>query len=81
MVMAQLYDDDGERSQHTIAMQSLVRDLGVSQDEVQQYYEEALRDLKTGAKIKVFLTVLASRRVRESLQEKIKDLRNMVKRG
>jgi hypothetical protein len=81
MVMTQLYDDDGERSQHSFAIQSLVRDLGVPQDEVKQYYEEALRDLKAGAKIKVYLTVLASRRVKETLLEKIKDIRRVAKRG
>jgi predicted transcriptional regulator len=81
MVMTQLYEDDGERSQHSFAIQSLAKDLGVSQDEIHQYYEEALRDLKTGARIKVFLSVLASRRVRETLLEKINDTRRAAKRG
>jgi hypothetical protein len=81
MVMTQLYENDGERSQHSFAIQSLVRDLGISQDEIHQHYEDALRDLKAGARIKVFLSVLASRRVKEALLEKVQDIRRAAKRG
>ena len=81
MVMPQLYENEGERSQHWFAIQSLVRDLGISQDEIHKHYEEALRDLKNGARIKVFLSVLASRRVRETLLEKVQEIRRMAKKG
>jgi hypothetical protein len=79
MVMTELYDNEGEKSQHSFAIESLVRDLGLPLDEVHRHYEEALKNLKTGARVRLFLSVLASRRVRETLSEK--DIRKTVKRG
>ena len=81
MVMTQLYENEGERVQHSFAIQSMVRDLGVSQAEVLKYYEEALRELKAGARIKAFLSVLASRRVRETLLQRMEDIRRVAKIG
>jgi uncharacterized protein (DUF2126 family) len=65
MVATQLYDNDFEWKQHESAMQGLARELGMPIADINQAYENALKELKSQARIKDFLSVFACRKVRE----------------
>ena len=68
MVATRLYDNDIEWKQHASAMQNLAKELGRSTDEISQMYEKTLKELKEHARVKNFLVIFASRRVRELLR-------------
>lgn len=65
MVATQLYDNNIEWKQHESAMRGLARELGMPLTDISQAYENALKELKTQARIKDFLSVFACRKVRE----------------
>jgi hypothetical protein len=67
MTGIQLYEDETEKIQHFHAIQMLVKDLKSSQEEISTLYEIELERLKLHARVKDFLTVLVSRRVKEIL--------------
>ena len=74
MDIALLYDDETEKRQHLNAIQMLALDMRIPMDVISQLYEVELGELKQSVKIKDFLTVLVSRRVREMIK-------NMIARG
>ncbi|HAM49651.1 MAG TPA: hypothetical protein DCP92_02745 [Nitrospiraceae bacterium] len=65
-----LYDDEIERRLHLSAMKMLSDHAGLSADMVERLYEIVLDRLKREAKIKDFLPILVSRRVRYLLNKK-----------
>lgn len=67
MTAETLYEDDLERKQHLDAMQTLARDVKGSPEEVFQLYEEVLKEYKREARVKLYLSILVSKRVRELL--------------
>lgn len=46
-------------------VQILSQELGLPMEEINQYYQDSLKRLKAGARIKAFLPILASSQVRE----------------
>jgi hypothetical protein len=69
MVMIECYDNEKERAQHRLAMQRLARDLGLPVEKIGGLYEEVLGELKRTARVKDFLSILASRQVRDLLRD------------
>ncbi len=67
MTGIQLYEDEAEKMQHIHAIQMLVKDLKSSEEEISTLYEVELEKLKLHARVKDFLMVLVSRRVKEIL--------------
>jgi hypothetical protein len=71
MNTASLYDDEIEKRQHLNAIQSLARDLEIPMGVVSELYESELVNLKQVVRIKDFLTVIVSRRVKETIKKMI----------
>ena len=70
MVAAQLYNGNVEWKQHETAIQGLAKELGMPLPDISRVYREALTELESHAKIKDFLSVFASRRVRELIKHR-----------
>lgn len=68
MVMIELCEDEKEKLRHDWAVQRLVSESGLPAKEVDTLYERALRELKKEARVKEYLTILASRRVKDLLK-------------
>ena len=62
-----LYEDENEQKQHFSAIQILVKDAGSSEEEIRHLYEDVLQEFKKEAKIKTFLSILVSKKVRNLL--------------
>jgi hypothetical protein len=62
-----LYEDETEQKQHFSAIQKLARDISSSEEEIRPLYEDVLKELKSEAKIKTFLSMLVSKKVKELL--------------
>ncbi len=62
-----LYEDEREQRVHDHAVQLIARDVGRSVADVIPLYETELGQLKGRARIKDFLSVLVSQRVKEIL--------------
>jgi len=62
-----LYEDENEQKQHFRAIQMLVKDAGSSEEEIRLLYEGVLQEFKNEARIKTFLSILVSKKVRELL--------------
>ena len=62
------YGDESEQRQHLSAIQTLVKDVGSSEEEIRNLYEGVLQEFKNEAKIKTFLFILVSKKVRQLLQ-------------
>jgi hypothetical protein len=60
-----LYDDESEQKQHLSAIQMLVKGVGSSEEEIRNLYEGILQEFKNEAKIKTFLSILVSKKVKE----------------
>jgi hypothetical protein len=69
-----LYEDDPEKQQHAYAIQILAEGNRISEEEIYQLYEGVLREYKKEAKIKIFLPILVTKRVRELLDERMRAL-------
>ena len=69
-----LYEDDPEKQQHAHAIQILAEGVSTSEEEIFQLYEGVLREYKREAKVKIFLPILVTKRVRELLDEKMRIL-------
>ena len=63
-----LYEDESEQRQHLSAIQMLVKDAGSSEEEIRNLYEGVLQEFKSEAKIKTFLFILVSKKVRQLLR-------------
>lgn len=68
MVTMPLYDDERERRHHLHAVQIVARDTGRSIEEVISVYEIELKSLKSRARVKDYLSVLVSQRVKSLLR-------------
>ena len=62
-----LYEDETEQKQHFSATQKLVRDVSSSEEEIRHLYEDVLKEFKSEAKIRTFLPILVSKKVKELL--------------
>jgi len=62
-----IYSDD---HQHIRAIDRLVHELGLPSEEVNCSYRETLDTLKMDNRIRVFLPILVSQKVKEKLQHK-----------
>jgi hypothetical protein len=62
-----LYEDETEQKQHFGAIQKLVKDVSSTEEEIRSLYEDVLKEFKNVAKIKTFLSILVSKRVKELL--------------
>jgi len=62
-----LYEDETEQKQHFSAIQKLVRDVSSSEEEIRHLYEDVLKELKSEARIRTFLPILVSKKVKELL--------------
>ena len=62
-----LYEDETEQKQHFSAIQRLVRDVSSSEEEIRHLYEDVLKEFKSEARIKTFLSILVSKKVKELL--------------
>lgn len=71
MDIALLYNDETEKRQHLNAILMLSENTRISIDVISQLYQGELGRLKQEAKIKDFLTVIVSRRVREIIKTMI----------
>lgn len=65
-----LYEDDLEKKQHLHAIQTLAEGVKVSKEEIYRLYEDVLKEFKREARVKIFLSILVSKRVRELLEKK-----------
>ena len=63
-----LYDDENEQKQHFSAMRMIVKDAESSEEEIRHLYEGVLQEFKSEAKIKTFLSILVSKKVKELLR-------------
>lgn len=70
MVMVDLYGDEKEKSHHQSAVRNLARDLGMPIQEIGALYERALEEIKKTARVKDYLSIFASRQVKEFLHRK-----------
>jgi acyl-[acyl carrier protein]--UDP-N-acetylglucosamine O-acyltransferase len=62
-----LYEDEKEQKQHFSAIQRLVRDVHSPEEEIRHLYEDVLKEFKSEARIKTFLSILVSKKVKELL--------------
>ena len=65
-----LYEDEAEQRQHFTAIQSLVKNVRFSEAEIRHLYEDVLKEFKSVARVKTFLPILVSRKVKELLDAK-----------
>jgi len=70
MTGEELYKTDDERRQHRRAIETVAHDVKRPVEEVQSLYESELASLGRGARVRDFLSVLASRQVRLSLRQR-----------
>jgi len=66
--MMDVYETASERALSLGAIRALSEETATPVAEVQRRYERELARLKAGAQVKDYLTILASRLVRESLK-------------
>jgi len=62
-----LYEDEAEQRQHFSAIQRLVRDVRSPEEEIRLLYEDVLKEFKSEARIKTYLSILVSKKVKELL--------------
>ena len=62
-----LYEDEAEQKQHFSAIQRLVRDVRFPEEEIRPLYEDVLKEFKSEARIKIYLSILVSKKVKELL--------------
>ncbi len=60
-----LYEDEREEESHFNTIEVLARDFGCPVEEIEQLYETELKRLKRNARIKDFLAVLVTKRLKE----------------
>jgi hypothetical protein len=65
-----LYEDEAEQRQHFGAIQRLVRDVRSPEEEIRPVYEDVLKEFKSEARIKTYLPILVSKKVKELLDAK-----------
>jgi len=63
-----LYEDETEQKLHFSAIQSIVRNINSSEEEIKPLYEDILKEFKGKARIKTYLSILVSKKVKELLK-------------
>ncbi|MEW6595444.1 MAG: hypothetical protein AB1413_11300 [Thermodesulfobacteriota bacterium] len=66
MAFLDKFTDTAERDQHLSAIRRLAEEFGVAVDDVRPGYELELQHLYEGATIKEFLSIFATRAVRDT---------------
>ncbi len=64
-----LYRTEAEKRQHSSAIDILARDLGIDENSIRPFYENELRALEKQARIRTFLSILVSRRIKEKIDK------------
>lgn len=72
MVMTEFYEGEKEKSRHDSAVKSLADELGLPIKEIGAVYEGAFEELRKGARIKDYLMILATRKVKDLLYRRRK---------
>ena len=67
VVVLILYRTEAEKRQHSSAIDMLARDLGIAKDSIRPFYENELGALQEHARIRTFLSILVSRRIKKKL--------------
>jgi hypothetical protein len=67
MCAALLYDNDVDKGMHMYAIHRLSIDHEIPEDKVLSLYEEVLGGLKENARVRDFLSVLATKKVKDIL--------------
>ncbi len=62
-----LYRTETEKRQHSSAIDILSRELEIDENSIKPFYENELRELQEHAQIRTFLSILASRKVKEKI--------------
>ena len=63
-----LYEDEEERQRHSSAMRNLVKDEGMSEEDITRVYEKVLMEYKKDATIDIFLPIIVSKKVKDLLR-------------
>ena len=66
-----LYDDETEEKLHRKTIQALVRETGMSAEDVSSLYELVFTRLKHHARIKEYLPILVSKEVKDILFHRV----------
>jgi len=70
MTAASLYKTEKEKQQHLSTISMLAHELEVPENSMKQLYEEELCVLQEHARIRIYLSVLVSRKIKEKLTGK-----------
>ena len=68
MEESKLYEDDQEKQHHIHAVHVLAENVSISEIELLELYENVLREYKRDVKIRNFLPMLVTKKVRELLE-------------
>ena len=63
-----LYEDDQEKQHHIHAVHVLAENVNISEMDLLELYENVLREYKRDVKIKNYLSILVTKKVRELLE-------------
>ena len=70
MLKVECESEEKEKARHQFAIQRLARDLEIPKKEIEDLYHVLLEELNKTARIRDFISVLVSRRVKELLHHK-----------
>lgn len=73
MAATSLYKTEKEKQRHLSTISMLAHDLGVTEDSMRQIYEDELSALQENARVRIFLSVLVSRKIKEKSTSKRRD--------
>jgi hypothetical protein len=63
-----LHENEEQRKQHLHAIQILIKEAGRSGDEITRLYYAVLQEYEKEAKVKTFLPILISKRIKEMIE-------------
>jgi len=61
--------EDNERSTHLHSIEELAREFHRTTDEVSQLYTSVLADIQKVARVRIFLHIIVSRKVKELMRQ------------
>jgi hypothetical protein len=64
-----LYENEEQRKQHLRALQILIKEVGRPGEEITRLYYLVLQEYEKEAKVKTFLPILISKRVKEMIED------------
>jgi hypothetical protein len=68
MKIDSLHENEEERKQHLRAIQTLIKEVRRPEEEITRLYHLVLQEYEKEAKIKTFLPIIISRRVKEMIE-------------